>query len=99
MPTCQSCTREWTWKEAFKKQFNLMGMMHCPYCKAKQYYSKSVRKLGGVIPFIIIMLIMLANILFGPSIIAFFALIAILPIYLLVFPFFMRLSNEEAPFN
>ena len=97
MPTCQNCQNEWTWKQTFKKQFNLMGEMTCPYCEEKQYYSARMRKRSGIIPFIIIAIIMTGNLFFGPSVIAFIALVAFLPVYFAVIPFFIELANEEEP--
>lgn len=97
MPTCQNCHTKWTWSQTFKKQFNLMGEMTCPYCDEKQYYSARIRKASGVIPFIIITVIMLGNLIFGPSVIALIALFLILPVYLLVLPFIIELANEEEP--
>lgn len=97
MPTCQNCQTTWTWKDAFKKQFNLMGIMTCPYCGKKQYYSARFRKRSGAIPFIMISIIMLGNLLFGPS----KYILGLLPIIVLgifIFsPFFIELSNEEEP--
>lgn len=97
MPTCQSCEREWTWQQTFKKQFNLIGKMSCPYCGEKQYYSARFRKQSTIIPFALISFIMLGNLLFGPTIIAVVALLGLLPIFFVVTPFFIELANEEEP--
>lgn len=72
-----------------------MGEMTCPYCEEKQYYSARMRKASGIISFIIITVIMIGNLIFGPSVIAFIALISLLPIYFVVLPFVIELANEE----
>src|SRR5699024_3349428 len=97
MPTCQNCRITWTWKETFNKQYNLMGEMTCPYCGEKQYYSAQYRKRGGIIPLVMISLIMLGNLLFGPSVYALIALFSLIPVIFIVSPFFIELANEEEP--
>lgn len=98
MPTCQSCRHDWTYKQMFKKQFNLYGEMDCPYCSEKQYYSARTRKLSSIIPFIIIALAMLGNLMIGPSYFGLILLLLLLPIFFVIFPFFVKLANEEEPF-
>ena len=95
MPTCQNCHNKWTWKQTFKKSFTLSVGMTCPYCDKKQYLTARMRKRSTIIPFIIISIIMLGNLLFGPSYTALFSLIILIPLFLLINPFFVELSNEE----
>ncbi|NLI69175.1 MAG: hypothetical protein GX374_11090 [Bacilli bacterium] len=97
MPVCNKCHRRWTWKQMFIKQFNLSGEMTCPYCGTKQYYAKRTKKWSGIIPTSAIVLIMGGNLVFGPSYLGLFFLVLFLPLYLLIFPFFVRLTDEEEP--
>jgi len=69
--------------------------MKCPNCYEMQYYSSRFRKRSSVIPFLIITLLMLSNLIFGPSYIFLLALIGILPLYFGVYPLFVELSNDE----
>lgn len=97
MPTCKNCHNKWSWKQTFKKSFTLIGGMTCPYCGKKQYLTARMRKRSTIIPFIIISLIMLGNLLFGPSYVALFSLLGLLPLVFIINPFFVELSNEEEP--
>lgn len=96
MPTCQNCQEKWTWSQALRRSLQLGGGMPCPYCGEKQYYSARMRRRSGFVSFII-PLVLFGNLLFGPSIISVIVLLSLVPIYLLVIPFFMELANEEEP--
>lgn len=95
MPTCQNCHHKWSWKQTFKRSFTLGGGMTCPYCEEKQYVTSRVRKKSTIIPFIIMALIMLSNLFFGPSYIFLFALVSLMPLFLWIYPFFIELSNKD----
>lgn len=97
MPICQNCHHTWTWKETFKRSFTFDGGMECPYCKKMQYYSARFRKISSIIPFAVITLIMSCNFLFGPSYIFVIALLSLIPLYIVIYPFTVKLSNEEKP--
>lgn len=97
MPTCKNCHNQWTWSQTFTRSFTLIGEMTCPYCSKKQYLTARMRKRSTIIPFILIFLIMFGNLLFGPSYIALFALLSLLPLVFIITPFFVELSNEEEP--
>jgi CXXC-20-CXXC protein len=97
MPTCQNCHHKWSWKQTFKKSFTLIGGMTCPYCDEKQYLTARMRKRSTIIPFIMVALIMLGNHFIGPSYVAVFALLGLLPLVIIINPFFVELSNEEEP--
>lgn len=99
MPTCQNCHKKWSWMQTFKRSFILIGGMMCPYCGEKQYLTSRIRKRSTIIPFIIAALIMLGNLFFGPSYVSVFAILALLPLFFLINPFFVQLSSEEeSPF-
>lgn len=97
MPICQNCHNQWSWSHTFKKSFNLGGGMACSFCGEKQYYSARFRKKSTIIPFIMIALIMIANLFFGPALIFVFAILGLLPLVLMINPFFVELSNKEEP--
>lgn len=69
--------------------------MQCPYCGEMQYYSSRFRKRNNILSFVIISIIMLSNLLFGPFYIFLLALIGLVPLFLGVYPFFVELCNEE----
>ncbi|WP_200411805.1 TIGR04104 family putative zinc finger protein [Virgibacillus salexigens] len=94
MPTCQNCHNKWSWKQTFKRTFTSDGMT-CPYCEDKQYLTSRVRKGSAIIPFIMITLIMLCNLFFGPSFIFFFALLGVIPLFFVIYPFFVEVSNKK----
>lgn len=95
LPTCQKCQKRWTWKQMFKKQFNFSGEMTCPYCGEKQYYTKQTKKWSGIISVIAVTIIMTCNLIFGPSYVWLILLWLLLPLYFIVFPFFIRLANSD----
>lgn len=97
MPTCQNCHKRWSWKQTFTRSFTLGGGMSCPYCEEKQYLTARLRKRSSIIPFLLITPIMLVNLFFGPSYIALFVLLGLIPIYFGVYPLFVELSNKEEP--
>lgn len=97
MPICQRCGEQWTWKQTVKKTFLAAGGMNCPHCHKKQYYTSRFRKMSSFVPFIIITIIMLCNLFFGPSIVCVIALIAAIPLLIIIYPFVVELSSEEEP--
>lgn len=94
MPTCQNCDREWTWKQTFKKMFTLDGAMECPYCGAKQYYTKRSRKRTAALTFIIPSVILLNFLDISPYLLVGTYLVVVLSIFG-IGPFLVELSNEE----
>lgn len=97
MPVCQNCHYKWSWKETFKRSFTFGNAMICPHCEEKQYLSARLRKRSTIIPFMIISIIMLCNLFFGPSYFYVITLISLLPLFFGIYPFFVELSNEEEP--
>ncbi|AOV08135.1 TIGR04104 family putative zinc finger protein [Sporosarcina ureilytica] len=97
MPTCQNCHRRWSWKQPFNKSFTLIGGMICPYCGEKQYLTARMRKRSALMPFIIVPLILVGNHFLGPSYVAIFAFLGLLPLFFIINPFFVELPNEEEP--
>lgn len=96
MPTCQHCLHKWTWKQTIKKSFTLGVGMKCPYCHEMQYYSTRFRKKSSMVSFLVPLLLAF-NFLFGPSYLILIALLAFLPLYTIIVPFFVELTNEEEP--
>lgn len=94
MPTCQNCKNKWSWKQTVKKSFIIIYGMTCPYCGEMQYPTARMRKTSAIFP-VIISFIMLGNLLFGPSYVALFALLGLIPLLFIINPFFVELSNEE----
>src|SRR5699024_12814691 len=95
MSTCQNCNNKWSWKQTFKKSSISFGGMTCPYCGKKQYQTKRSGKSITIIYFTIFYLIMLHNIFFVPSYLAFFTFLGLIPLFFIINLFFVYLSNEE----
>src|SRR5690625_7045151 len=95
MSTCQNCNNKWSWKQTFKKSSISFGGMTCPYCGKKQYQTKRSGKRITIIYFTIFFLIMLHNIFFGPSYIAFFTLFVLIHLFFIIILFFVELSYED----
>ncbi|WP_010530215.1 TIGR04104 family putative zinc finger protein [Lentibacillus jeotgali] len=94
MPICQSCGKRWTWKQTIKTIFKLK----CPYCGEKQYESASSRIRSGVF-WLIPLVILPINAGFGFSVgTALFIAIILVFIILGLYPFILKLSNEEEPY-
>lgn len=93
IPVCQSCKKEWTWKQTIKRTFRLK----CPHCGSKQYESASSKKKGSL--FILFVLIPLPiNVLFDLSISVALVLSVIVALIMIsIYPFVLKLSNEEEP--
>src|SRR5699024_10968811 len=96
MPTCQHCLHKWTWKQNIKKSFKMGVGMKCPYCHEMQYYSARFRKNSSMVSFIV-PLLLAYTILICPSYLFLIALLAFLPLYTIIVPFFVELTNEEEP--
>jgi len=95
MPICQSCDTRWKWKETLKTSLTLSYTLTCSYCKQTQYYSSRYRKISVLMTLFIPFIIMMGNLLFGPSFIAIIALLGLLPLYIVISPFLIQLSSEE----
>lgn len=97
MPTCQNCHRKWSWIQTFKKSFTLDNGMYCPYCETKQYVTPRARKKAIIIPFIVLAIVMISNMILGPSLFYLFILIGAIPLLIILYPFWIELSNENKP--
>lgn len=94
MPSCQNCGEKWAWKQTVKRLFRLK----CPHCGEKQYESASSRTKGGVfllIPLVMVPIITWLEISLGMAL--FLAIIFAIIIFGL-YPFILKLSNEEEPY-
>jgi len=94
VPTCQSCSKKWTWKQTIKTIFRF----ECPYCAKRQYESASSRIRSGV--FWLVPLVFLPiNAGFGFSVGLALLIAVILGFIILgLYPFILKLSNEEEPY-
>ncbi|PAV27967.1 hypothetical protein CIL05_19055 [Virgibacillus profundi] len=95
MPICQSCGKNWTWKQTFKTIFRLK----CPHCGEKQYESASSRIRSGI--FVIIPLIVLLPLNAWLDFSIGMALILAIVFVIIMFGFYpliLKLANEEEPY-
>lgn len=95
MPECQHCVQPWSWWHVTKKSFTIRTYMICPNCQAEQYPTASTRKISSGLSFLAVLMIVLLNFILEPSIASILAFLIVLPIYLSIFPWYLKLSNEE----
>src|SRR5690625_1653157 len=98
MPVCQHCQEQWTWKETIRQSFTLDISMTCPHCQEKQYVSKSYRAIGHLFLFSPILLFFIVLWLDISLINAIILSIILALIVFSLYPFMIKLSNEEEPF-
>ncbi|PKR76795.1 hypothetical protein CEY16_13325 [Halalkalibacillus sediminis] len=93
MPTCQSCGKEWSWKQTFRKMFSLDKGLVCPYCGKKQYQTKASKK-----NMFYVTLIILSPLLLPAAIeLKLVMLLSLFIISILSFPYIINLANKEDP--
>ena len=95
MPECQNCHETWSWKQTFKVSFMLGSDMECPYCHKKQYSTAKFRKRSALTSIILSTIIILGVLLWGSLYWRLFGLLGIPLISIFVYPFFVKLSNED----
>lgn len=95
MPTCQNCYRKWNWKQTLKKSCTFGRGMKCPYCNEVQYYSSRFKKRSSIVPFIIVTLILLSNLVLDSFYMLLFISTGCMLFVVAVYPFFVELSNRE----
>lgn len=93
MPTCQNCSRKWSWKQTLKKSFNLDTGMICPYCEKKQEVTKGTRLITALFTFIVLTLVTIGSLLYGPSIIFVYILISAALLFVVLYPFWLELRD------
>ncbi len=97
MPICQNCKHYWSWKQTIKKTFTLDTGMNCPSCGKKQFLTSKSKKRSNVLVFLA-PFIMLLDILFNiPSLITLGLLAFSFFFAVAISPFFIKLTNENAP--
>src|SRR5690625_2784729 len=99
MPTCQNCNNQWSWKQAWKKTFTLDTLMICPYCGEKQYVTSKTMNRTALYTLIIITLITVISLFFGLSLVSLLLWISSIPLFSVLYPFWLELSNKKIPFN
>ncbi|WP_085991509.1 TIGR04104 family putative zinc finger protein [Oceanobacillus senegalensis] len=93
MPVCQSCNKEWTWKQSITNLRNI-----CPYCGTKQFLTEQSRRWNGISTLIPIIFIFFFNLIIDMSITTVFIVALIVSfVTIAIQPLFMELSNEKKP--
>jgi len=93
LPKCQSCKKEWGYKESLKSTWDFGKNMNCPYCKRKQYLTAKSRKNSMMIMFFIIS--PLALFFNSSQLWGLVALVLACVVYIGIWPFIIQLSNKE----
>ena len=99
MPTCQNCDRKWSWKQTFRKSFTLDSGMTCPYCQKRQYLTKGTRIKTALITFITITILTICSLVYGPSFTFLYIWICLIPLFVVLYPFWVELANKEKSFD
>ncbi|WP_347860970.1 TIGR04104 family putative zinc finger protein [Salimicrobium sp. PL1-032A] len=95
MPICENCKYTWTWKETVQKSFRSSLGMNCPHCCEKQYWTLKSKKVNGLLP-MIVPLVMLAYLLLDlPAEVALAALFLTIPLIMTIQPFLVDVRNED----
>lgn len=97
MPTCQQCGQEWTWKETLKATFTLSHVLHCPYCKQKQFITSTAKKKLNMLNFIIPLTLLLFLFIDVALIFKLGMLFGIGGLIIVLYPFLIQLTNDDEP--
>ncbi|MCM3618663.1 hypothetical protein M3936_13820 [Sutcliffiella horikoshii] len=96
-PSCANCQNQWSWKMTWKKSFTFKQAITCPYCKEKQYITKSARQKLCLMP-MIFPLINVPILTFGVDHIYLVISYVICIIGVVIgMPYLFNLSNEDEP--
>lgn len=91
MPICENCGQKWTWTQTIKTLFRL----RCPHCNKKQYETASSKRKGGMSALLPLFLLPLNALTGSTWLTTIVLIIAGLAIIFGVYPFILKLSNEE----
>ncbi|ANU14464.1 hypothetical protein B481_0223 [Planococcus halocryophilus Or1] len=96
MPICENCGQKWPWKTVVKNTVKLTNKAKCPYCEKNQYLIPKSRRLTGIFSYIPAFLIITLTLFLDLNGIGIFLLaIALMIVFLGLYPFMMKLSNDE----
>lgn len=98
MPTCQNCHHTWSYLETLKRSYDPNSGMVCPYCKQKQYPAPITQKITVFYIFSILIIMFLMNVTFRFHWTNVFIYMSFIPLTIVIYPFWMKLSNEEKLF-
>ncbi|WP_099363705.1 TIGR04104 family putative zinc finger protein [Fredinandcohnia onubensis] len=93
MPICNHCGKEWTWKQTMKT----LSRLKCPQCNNKQYESASSKKKTSIIGLIPVIALPINVFLNNPWWMVVIIMIPMIAVVLCVYPFMIKVSNEEEP--
>lgn len=95
MPTCENCNNKWSWKQTIKKTTTLNPAMTCPHCKEKQYQTKKSRVKISFLTSIVLVPLLIQIFFDMPDSILLSLFPVLLVIVLVLYPFLVKLSNNE----
>lgn len=96
MPTCENCSQKWPWKTVVKNTVKLTNKAECLYCEKAQYLIPKSRKLTAIYSYIPALLIITLTLVLDLDGLGIFLLAAaLLILFLGLYPFMMKLSNDE----
>ncbi|MFC2949986.1 TIGR04104 family putative zinc finger protein [Virgibacillus sediminis] len=93
MPICNHCGKEWTWQQTIKTLFRLK----CPHCDNKQYESASSKKKTSIIGLLPLIALPINVFLNNPWWMVVIIMSPLIAVVLSVYPFMIKLSNEQEP--
>ena len=97
MPTCQNCNQKWSWKQTFEKSFTMYTDtgMNCPYCNKPQYITTGTSIKTSMFTFAALSVMTFGSLIFGFSFVIAAISISFIPLFVLLYPFWVELSNKE----
>lgn len=94
MPTCQSCSYKWTWKESFTRFFSVKKEIKCPACNSPQFITKQSRQKWSLLNFIPFFPLLLLSFNVSFAIVIALQILCVIAISL-VTPCLYQLSNKD----
>ncbi|SDJ12047.1 TIGR04104 family putative zinc finger protein [Salimicrobium halophilum] len=95
MPECENCKYTWTWKETIRKSFRSSLGMNCPNCGEKQYWTLKSKRMNGLLP-MTVPLVMVLYLLFDlPAAVALAALFLAFLVIMIIQPFLVDVGNDD----
>ncbi|MBR7553948.1 TIGR04104 family putative zinc finger protein [Allobacillus sp. GCM10007491] len=94
LPACSVCKQKWTWKETWQASLRLDTRIPCPKCQSSQFITKNSRCRLMIFTSPLLLPILLPLTSLSPVLI--FLLWGLLLLtYITLYPYFVRLADEE----
>lgn len=101
VPVCSNCQQNWSWKQTIKESSAINTEMICPYCDEKQYQTKKSKAFAPFSALIVLLPLLVYSFVNVkiPVVILLGSIPILVAIVFLLYPFLIKLSNEEDAFH